>query len=473
MESPESIKQLIEKLTGESSEIICKEFYEIEFFHNGKSIGYSQLNEILLLLEYKTVTRSFFQYLIDQTIDYKSDSRISSFNQFENGVNEFRKIAILLFANIKYGFEILARNAEDLNYHLETLKPREVEHFASRHPPILPSTPIDPHETYLLGYKIEKEMETRKQKNPNDPDLEALFIRREEVRRIGKRNQIAFLASDHLDVYVATSMRLEHEYLSVNRTINSLATNPMLTELKLRWFDPTQAYCEDRIDKGLAEGLMLKRAKCTVYLAQESDTLGKDSELAATLAQGKPVIALVPRGDKKYVDDLIKTLSEVYPGIEEKSIILDQLKVFNFTLAWDCSPEGKSVRNWIENPEQVELSVLIKALYETVKTHYDNRANTLKKDHPLGIQVDLETGVATGVLVVRDFEDCARLIKAAVLKSIKFDIDSKPGPSGEEYTYLIEQISQSIYRVVTGNKMLTNTFWNYYIDEPIEIDTNY
>ena len=39
---------------------------------------------------------------------------------------------------------------------------------------------------------------------------------------------------------------------------------------------------------------MLKRAKCTIYLAGETETLGKDSELAATLAQGKTVIAYVP-----------------------------------------------------------------------------------------------------------------------------------------------------------------------------------
>src|SRR5205807_9604853 len=70
--------------------------------------------------------------------------------------------------------------------------------------------------------------------------------------------------------------------------------HPTIRDLKLRWFDPTQAYCVERIDKGLAEALMLKRAKCTVYLVQETDTLGKDSELASTLAQGKPVIAFVP-----------------------------------------------------------------------------------------------------------------------------------------------------------------------------------
>ena len=46
--------------------------------------------------------------------------------------------------------------------------------------------------------------------------------------------------------------------------------------------------------EGLAEALMLRRAACTIYFAQENDTLGKDSELASTLAQGKPVIAFVP-----------------------------------------------------------------------------------------------------------------------------------------------------------------------------------
>ena len=42
---------------------------------------------------------------------------------------------------------------------------------------------------------------------------------------------------------------------------------------------------------------MLKRACCTVYSVQDTDTLGKDSELASTLAQGKPVIAYVPDMD--------------------------------------------------------------------------------------------------------------------------------------------------------------------------------
>ena len=71
----------------------------------------------------------------------------------------------------------------------------------------------------------------------------------------------------------------------VNKVIAEVFASPGLAKLKIRCFDPTQAYCLDRIDKGLAEGLMSKRAQCTVYLRKEADTLGKDSELASTLAQ--------------------------------------------------------------------------------------------------------------------------------------------------------------------------------------------
>jgi hypothetical protein len=53
---------------------------------------------------------------------------------------------------------------------------------------------------------------------------------------------------------------------------------------------------------------MLKRARCTVYSVQDTDTLGKDSELASTLAQGKPVIAYVP--DIKLADRVEQLLSE-------------------------------------------------------------------------------------------------------------------------------------------------------------------
>ena len=46
---------------------------------------------------------------------------------------------------------------------------------------------------------------------------------------------------------------------------------------------------------------MLRRASVTIYMTQDIDTLGKDSELAATLAQGNIVIAYV---ESTTVDEL-------------------------------------------------------------------------------------------------------------------------------------------------------------------------
>jgi len=293
------------------------------------------------------------------------------------------------------------------------------------------------------------------------PNLDASekLKEREGYIRVGKKNQTAYLSSDHLDVYVATSMRLEHEYIFVSRFVSNVFSKPILSELKVRWFDPTQAYCDDRIDKGLSEALMLKRAKCTLYLVQESDTFGKDSELASTLAQGKPVVAYVPIGNKQYVDGLIRNLKKINSEKELIDIVLEQLEVFSPSLAW----KDNRVISWLNDKKAINLADAKQLLYEVVKEHYDKRADTLNEKHPLGIQVNLISGVANGVLVVRNENACASLIYSIIMNDMKFKIATK-NFGKEKYVYLRERISNSIFRVKTGDKLLDNSFWNFYTD---------
>ncbi len=463
MSQANKIKCLLERFTGKPSRRDCCGFDHVHITDN-LDIGYSQFNELLLLLGFDRITKACFQFLVDQKSDYNETSRISSVEQLEIGINEFHKIAILFFANVRRGFNVLAKNEEDLLFYLETLSPISPETYAQRHKPILPVTPIEPNDTYLMGYLVHNEIAQRLIINPDDEKAKTMERRREEIIKRGKINQLAYLASDHMDVYVATSMRLKHEYFAVNKIISKISNHEFLKDLNLRWFDPTQAYCEDRIDKGLAEGLMLKRAKCTIYLAQESDTLGKDSELASTLAQGKPVIAIVPSGDKAYVDELLSLLKELNPKDETKKIIIEQLKVFNPGLAWEDNEQSQKLRDWIDNLDQADETTLVEWLYETVQKHYDKRAKMLKESHPLGIQVDIETGIATGVLVVRNLDDCAKLVRDIILRNLSFHLKSEEKQSGE-YSYVIEQTSGSIYRVVTGDSLLTNTFWNFYFND--------
>lgn len=306
LEAEGRIRRLLHDLCGqESSNLLPLPASAVVSLTSGRGWGYSQFNEVLLLLGYDRISPEFFQFIIDGSTTYSPGNALTGAAALEAAVHRFRTVALLLFGNVKFAFKRLHADPEELAAWLGVLEPRDEQSFRDRHDPIQPIDPIDPADTYLLGYLIEGEIRDKLDANPHDAMYLALQERRREIIERGKKNQAAYLVSDHLDVYVATSMRARHEYALVSEFCQALFALPSLAPLKLRWFDPTQAYCHDRIDKGLAEALMLKRARCTIYLAQESDTLGKDSELASTLAQGKPVIAFVPEVDEAFVDGLV------------------------------------------------------------------------------------------------------------------------------------------------------------------------
>ncbi|PKP47457.1 MAG: hypothetical protein CVT94_11340 [Bacteroidetes bacterium HGW-Bacteroidetes-11] len=455
------VKPTFERLVGEKCNHIEEHVMNLPLFKDGASLGYSQFNEVLLLLGYNRVAEFFFQFLVEQEI--KEEKRIFAFkskDELEKGINYFIQFALLWYGNIRFAFKNLSTDYDKLSELIELTKPFDETKYTNRHNQINEIINIPPEKTYLLGYIIENKLKESIRNNPNDEKSQGLLSERQRWVEQGKNNQLTYLTSDHLDVYVATSMRLEHEYLLISNLVTHIFHSEILKPLKIRWFDPTQAYCESRIDKGLSEALMLKRAKLTLYLVQESDTFGKDSELASTLAQGKPVIAFVPEGDKEYVDSLLEELRRLNPSDSEQEIILKQLKIFNPNLAWET--ENQKLRDWIKNSEMAEVEELKSLLYIAVEETYTKRAKTLKETHPLGIQVCLNTGVANGVLVVRSIKDCTRLIEAIILNKMSFTIGKVSEPN-EEYFTLVEEISQSIFRVKTGDEILTNSFWNFYL----------
>jgi len=98
-------------------------------------------------------------------------------------------------------------------------------------------------------------------------------------------------------------------------------------------------------------------------------------------------------------------------------------------------------------------------LAEAEKKLFDSRAETLQKRHPLALQVELQSGVANGVLVVRTEQECADLLSRLLTNRCEFRFDSQREIG---VTALIERISDSPFRVVTHNATLTNAFWSLY-----------
>lgn len=457
-----NLRKSLEKLVGQPGTIqtpLPETALRLLSKKKALGLGHSQLNELLLLLGFDRVARGFFQYLVDGTTNYQPNATISSPAALDEGIERFRKLGLLFFGNVKFAFKTLSIDHNLLTEYVLRLEPVEHEYYKSRHDPIHPICVIPGAETYYLGYIVERELKKRLKSDPNDVTAQSEEQIRLATIAQGAANHIAYLVSDHLDVYVATSMRERHEYMAVSRLTQQIFESPELKKLKLRWFDPTQAHCVDRIDKGLSEALMLRRAQCTIYLAQESDTLGKDSELASTLAQGKTVIAYVPKVDKYYVSTLLEELKRDAPGDNDHSIILSQLQRFDPSAPW----KDKNVRDWIDDPSSMNIKLAKKRLEEKIADHYDSRAKTLKESHPLGIQVNLETGVANGVLVVRTVKECVQLVHRIVTRTLEFEL-TESRSEGSGYTALREKISGCVYRVVTNDVLLTNAFWNFYFD---------
>ena len=113
----------------------------------------------------------------------------------------------------------------------------------------------------------------------------------------------------------------------------------------------------------------------------------------------------------------------------------------------------------------MDLKRAKKMLEDTMEKQYNKRSNVLSNSHPLGLQVNLRTGVANGVLVVRSVKDCIELVYRIMTRTMEFSLEEEENKDKQKYVYLVENISKCKYRVVTGDKKLTNSFWNYYLNE--------
>jgi hypothetical protein len=481
--SERKIRNLIVRLTGQKLPIKNEKIKLGPLFKGGnKGIGYNQLNEILLMFGYDRISPSFFKFLIQLSgVEIAENPKkdaigepdvvtqpllIKSLEQFEYLVESFNIVALLAYGNIKYAFKTLATNKEQVKYCQRLSSTKNIDCYTKRQNPAKKTVHIKSNDTYYLGYLIQDDIDTALEKNPSDKYWKAEEKKMLSAIKKGEYNNDTYLVSDYMDVYVATSMREKHEFILTYNFVKTLFEKDIIRDLNLRYFDPTQAYCEDRIDKGLTEALMLKIAACTIYLVQEKDTFGKDSELASTLAQGKPVIAYVPHGDKKYADKLLKIIENVNPkGKDKNKLILEYLSIFEPELAWIES--NSELRDWINNPTKADSQKLLSLFYKAVEEIYDSRAKTLQTRHPLGIQIELSSGIACGVLVVRDIDACAKLLRRVIINQMRFNIDPTPDahfalPIEKDTIKLVEEISGSVYRIMSKNQILSNTFWNLY-----------
>ena len=301
-----------------------------------------------------------------------------------------------------------------------------------------------------------------------DQDLERIA----ETQAQAQRNLARYLSADHLDVYVATSMRVDADFVSVNRFTKDLFAHPDVKPLNLRYFNPTQSWIDDRVAKGLVEALMLRRSSLTIYMAQKGDTFGKDSEASVALGQGKAVIVFVPKLKHRELDsetigamakgDLERKIAEeggaddkeADPTMDQDALVarlltlrLQALPNSEFpTLArthwadFDLYGEDSRIddlklredyRKWLDRViRDGAISEGLKGPFAgilvAVAVRFEGRAKLFRDVHPLALQIILSTGVLNGILVARDVGTCAKLVESLIKNQLDFNLLPEP-----------------------------------------------
>ena len=514
LDSPENISRLIIRY-------LCGENYDLKLFEedrklladlisNAKQRGlnYRQFDELLLLLNQDTVRKDFFNFFFEK-------DRIM-LDDLKKSITKLRGFAMLCFGNFRFAYKrLIQKNEDELKKELSPYwKPPSdlMEEFGKRPFKMLEIEKITRDKTWLVGElsgkEVNKEAEVLKRELEKADKGKSRFSKKEllkfgekllqiekhlkEAQELARRNTDIYLTWDYMDIYFATSMRNQWEFEETFDFIQEVFGDSRLKELNLRYFDPTQSKCGNPRDKGLIEGLMLKRALCTIYLAQESDTMGKDSELAATLAQGKPVVAYVPKYNPetyskkiaRYPLDFFKRRLKILdaeetfeePECAEKLRKIDknyEKRIERFLTELEEYRLRQPFSLWSERDDKfkrkyADFPKICDILATTECYNFERRAELLKGRHPLCMQVDLQSGVANGVLVVRNPEDCAELLFRILTNRMKFTIKHEKFKTEDDsrkfgYSFLEEEVSGCAYRVVTDYEKLTNSFWNYYL----------
>lgn len=340
------------------------------------------------------------------------------------------------------------------------------------------------------------------------PEAEGALGRIAATQSTALENLSHYLSADVMDLYIATSMRSDGDFISVGRFTKALFSHPDIAPLNLRYFNPTQSWIEDRVAKGLVEALMLKRASCAIYMAQKSDSFGKDSEASVALGQGKPVIVYVPKLvvpeldiDSEAIGDMdIKALRGIVTQegagpegeIDDTSdhitlmgqVILLRLRKGSDDVitqavkrCWadfglqDEGPRfpnsearalyGKYLAALRDDDDPPALHPLIRdgvlAALTAGAVNFHRRASIFKEIHPLALQVILSTGVLNGILVARSVDACALLLRGVVENhwELKLEVD-------DDNYRLVEQNTGSTLRVISRNHLLSHAFSAFY-----------
>jgi hypothetical protein len=91
----------------------------------------------------------------------------------------------------------------------------------------------------------------------------------------------------------------------------------------------------------------------------------------------------------------------------------------------------------------------------------DQRMQFFRDVHPLSRMVNFDSGVVIGAMVTNDPLMVAELLTRIFTNTMEYDLDQQ----GDGYFKLRERLTHSVVRLQTNDRILRESFWNYYHHE--------
>ncbi len=88
----------------------------------------------------------------------------------------------------------------------------------------------------------------------------------------------------------------------------------------------------------------------------------------------------------------------------------------------------------------------------------EQRGRFYREVHPLSRLIEFGTGVAVGAIITSAVEEVIELLHRTFENKMEYELDQKK----HAYYLIKEKLTQSVVRLQTSDKMLRETFWNYY-----------
>lgn len=442
-------------LWGEAGDRVCDRLLSV----NHEPLSKVQLNQLLGFQKERAVSDDFFRYywfeepLVSYKLssipgyssEYKGRDKIHSLDQFYYGLYRIFTDGLILRGNVRAYFRELSMGSISSLEEVSLLSIFATDAI-KRRGPTLPLRSISKDDRYLIS---EMACKSYGSSPSSASDLKSALIagwNAHESKGGGQAVVRSLLEGGLSNVDYASRQGMFQ--FSVEDILDSTVKDR--EEL-------------DRIYKKAADRFIAARdaalENTKLYLSLVNDL---DVYVATSMRKRSDFREMADRCDLIFLDPKVQDLHLRYfdptlsaaDGHQDKGLI-ECLMVKCAKVLIYCAGEKESYGKDAEAAMALSLGKpVIFICDEEVKQEF------YREIHPLSRLINFQTGVAVGAMVTSSPNEVPELLDRLFENEMEYELVQPAGKSG--YLQLIEKITQSVVRLQTNDRLLSELFWNYY-----------